>query len=423
MQIMKTWNHALRSIYISIGLIFGFLLSTHSIFAEENLHYGRLNVKPKVETILEHESNIFLDAENEVEDTIFLLKPGILLEYRDPKPYNYFQAGYNLTLASFFKRNDNNYQSQEPYIKCGLRTPTGFTARFSERFFKTADPLGSENGYRFGKKTSRSENTIDFTIGQYFTDRLSFETMYQNYALRYRDGRRSATDRGDQWQDRTDNIISLKTLMKLTGSRKTSLLAEYRFTDGTYERQKPASTSQDHNINSFLVGLKFEPGSKLSGEAKMGFEEKSFDNSLNEYNRPYEDNSTWIIETDIFFEMSKITNFMFRFHRSIEGAPDKDASSYVDTNIEYILSHRIHHKMKFKQGLNWVNSDYRDENPGVPNKYFNYYRISFGLDYEMKDWLLLKSEFHYETKTASHSNFYKSEFTGNSLLFIMEATL
>jgi len=420
---MKTWKRVLRSIYMSIGLIIGLLLGTHSIFAEENIHYGRLNVKPTIKTILEHQSNIFLEDKDEVEDTIFLLKPGVLLEYRDPKPHNYFQAGYNLILASYFKRNDNNYQSQEPYIKFGLRTPTGFIARFSERYIKTADPLGSSNGYRFGKKTARSENTIDFTVGQTFTDRLSIETMFQNFAIRYRDGRRSALDRGDQWQDRTDNILSLKSLLKLTGTRKTSLLAEFVFTESSYERQKPESRSQDHNINSFLVGLQFEPGGKLSGEAKIGFEDKSFDNSLDENNRPYEDNSTWIIDTEVLFEMSKITNFMFMFHRSIEGAPDRDAASYVDTNIEYILNHRIHHKMIFKQGLNWINSDYRDEYPGLPNKYFNYYRISFGLDYEMKDWLKLVSEFHYETKTASHSKFYSSEFTSNSLLFCVEAAL
>jgi hypothetical protein len=397
------------------------MLTTLPIYAEGNIHYGRLNVKPKLETELIHYSNIFLDDVDEVEDTVFTIQPSIMLEYKDNTPGNYFQTGYDLKLASYFKRNDNNYQTHEPYLKCGLRTPTGFIARFSERFMRTADPLGSATHYGEGRRTARSENTIDFTFGQYFTDRFSFETMYQNFAIRYRDGRRSDNDRGDQWQDRTDNIFSLKALMLITGSRKTSVLAEYRFTDSSYDRQNPESNSQDHNINTFLTGFRFEPGSKLSGEAKLGFENKSFDNSVDEYNRPYEDNSTWVIETDIKFEMSKITELGFKFIRSIEGAPDRDAASYVDTNIEFNLSHQIQHKVKFHTLLNWINSDYRDEKPGIPNKYLNYYALGFELEYKMRDWLKIESGYLYATKTASHSNFYKSEFTNNVLFFSSKA--
>ena len=419
---MKTWKRSLRSIYISIGLVIGLILSTHSIYAEGNIHYGRLNVKPMFDTFLFHSSNIFLDSEHEVEDTYLILCPKIMFEYLDPAPGNYLQAGYDLKLASYFKRNNNNYQAQEPYLRFGFRTPTGFIARFSERYLKTADPLGSSNHYNQGKRTARSENTIDFTIGQYFTDRLSIETMYQNFAIRYRDGRRSAVDlRGDQWQDRTDNIFSLKTLLLITGSRKTSVLAEYRFTDSTYERQFSDSTSQDHKINTFLTGFRFEPGSKLAGEAKLGFENKSFDNSTDEYDRPYEDNSSWVIETDIKFEMSKITNFEFKFIRSIEGAPDKDAASYVDTNIEFALKHQVKHKVFFNSHLNWVNSDYRDEKPGIPNKFFNMYEIGFGLEYNMKDWLTIAGGYFYATKTASHSDFYQSEYTDSTLFIASKA--
>ena len=393
------------------------MLSTHSIYAEGNIHYGRLNIKPKLWTSISHDSNIFSEADHEVEDTILLLKPSIILEYMDQRPENFFQSGYDLKLASYFKRNNNNYQTHEPYLRLGLRTPTGFFARFSERYMKTADPLGSSNSYGKGKRTARSENTLDFTFGQFFSDRLSIETMYQNYALRYRDAH-------DQHQDRTDNIFTLGMYMLLTQSRKTSLLAEYRYTNGSYDRQ-PSDTSEDHKINTFLVGFRFEPGGKLMGSAKLGFEEKSFDNShalLNGNEYSYEDNSTWVIETIVLFQMSEITNFEFQFIRSIEGAPDRDAASYVDTNIGFDLKHQVHHKTFFKSGLNWVNSDYRDERDGKPNKYFNLYKLYFGIEYNMKEWMKVTGRYLYETKTASHSTYYSSEYSGSSLLLGMDAS-
>jgi len=414
---MKTWKRSLRSIYVCIGLIVGLMLSTHSIFAEGNIHYGRLNVKPKISSSLSHESNVFSEDKDEIEDTIFTLKPSIMLDYLDNRPGNYFQTGYELELASYFKQNNNNYQKHQPYLKFGVQMPSGFLTRFSEQFMKTADPYGSRNSYGRGRKTARSENTIDITFGQFFTDRLSVETMYQVYALRYRDAR-------DQHQDRTDNIITLGMYMLLTQTRKTSLLAEYKYTNGTYDRQD-SSTSEDHNINTFLVGLRFEPGGKLMGSAKLGFEGKSFDNpkaviSGNEYS--YEDNTTWVIETNVFFQMSEISNIGFRFIRSIEGSPDRDAASYVDTNIGFDLNHKVQHKVFFNSGLNWVNSDYRDERNGIPNKYFNLYSIYLGFEYHMKEWLNVTGKFSYETKTASHSRYYSSEYSGNTLLLGMDAS-
>jgi len=415
MQIMKTWKRSLRSIYLCIGLIVGLMLSTNSIYAEGNIHYGRLNIKPKISSSILHKSNIFYDEKDEIEDTIFILQPCIMLEYKDNRPQNYFQTGYDLILASYFKRNNNNYQTHEPYLRFGLRTPTGFIARFSERYMKTADPLGSNTSYRKGERTARSENTIDFTFGQYFTDRLSIETMYQNFGIRYRDWR------DQHFQDRTDNIFSLGMYMLLTHSRKTSLLAEYTYTDGKYDRQDP-STSTDHSINTFLVGLRFEPGGKLMGSAKLGFEDKRFDNSIDEHGYILDDNSTWVIKTNVLFQMTDITNFGFQFIRSIEGAPDRDAASYVDTNIGFDLRHQVHHKTFFNSGLNWVNSDYRDERDGKPNKYFNLYTLYFGFEYNMKEWLKITGKYLYETKTASHSDYYRSEYSGNNLLLGLDAT-
>ncbi len=414
MRTMKTLKGSFKTITICIGFIFGIILSAQPILAQGNIHYGRLNVKPQIGAILEHNNNIFLDANNETEDTILTLRPSIAIEYMDSRPGNYFQSGYDLEFASYFKKNDNNYQKHQPFLTFGMQTPAGFFGRFSERFMKTADPYGAENNYGEGKRTARTENTLDFTFGYQFMDRYSVETLFQNFALRYRDNL-------DQWQDRTENIFQLGFYMRVTPSGKTSMLAEYRFTDATYDRQI-SSVAQDHQLGDFLVGFRFEPGAKLSGAVKLGYGSKAFDRSVDQSNNPYEDNNTWLIETNVQFQFSEITNMGFRFTRSIEGAPDMDAASYVDTTIGFDLYHQVKHKTFFKSGLAWTNSDYRDENPGIPNKYFNLYTIYLGLDYNIQEWLKAGFKYSYDTKTASHSRWYDTaEYTNNKLVVEVNA--
>ena len=411
---MKTLKRSFKTFCICVSFIFGMLLQTQPIFADGNIHYGRLNIKPQFGGKLEHNNNIFLDSNNEVEDVIFTIKPSVALEYLDNRPGNYFQSGYDLEIASYLKKNDNNYQKHQPYLTFGVQTPAGFFGRFSERFLKTADPYGADNSYGIGKRTARSENVIDFTFGYQLMDRYSVETMFQNFALRYRDG-------FDQWQDRTENIFQLGVYMRVTPSGKTSMLAEYRFTDATYDRQNSA-TSQDHQLNDFLVGFRFEPGGKLAGSVKLGYGSKAFDNSVDSANHSFEDNNTWLIETNVQFKFSEITNIGFRFNRSIEGAPDTDAASYVDTTIGFDLLHQVKHKTFFKSGLAWTNSDYRDENPGIPNKYFNLYTIYLGLDYNIQEWLKTGVKYSYDTKTASHSRWYDVvEYTNNKLVVEVNA--
>ncbi|KPA14109.1 conserved hypothetical protein, secreted, partial [Candidatus Magnetomorum sp. HK-1] len=404
---------SLKTISICISFILGMFLSTQLVLAQGNIHFGRMNVKPQVGAVLEHNNNIFAESKDEIEDVILTIKPKIKFEHLSQRPGNYFQAGYDLEFASYFKKNDNNYQKHQPYLTMGFKTPAGFFAQFSERFMKTADPLGAENSYGFGKRTQRSEYTMDLTFGYEFWDRYTVKTMLQNYALRY-------FDTYDYWQDRTDNIFKLSFDMRVTPSGKTKVSAEYRFTDATYDRQK-VSKSQDHHLGDFLVGFEFEPGGKLIGSAKLGYGSKAFDNSIDDKNRSYEDNNTWLIETNIQFKFSEITKLGFQFTRSIEGAPDRDAASYVDTTIGFDLDHQVKHKTFFKSGLNWTNLDYRDEIPGVPNKYFNFYYLYFGLDYNIQDWLTTGFTYSYETKTASHSTWYNSEYTVNKLIVKVNA--
>jgi len=410
---MKTRKSSYKTIAKCISLILGMLLTTQLVFAQGNIHYGRLNVKPQVEASLEHNSNIFAESEDEVEDIILTVKPSIMLEYQDKRPGNYFQSGYNLDFATYLKRNDNNYQKHEPFIRCGLKTPAGFFASFSEKFMKTADPYGAFNSYKRGMRTQRSENTINLNFGYQLMDRYSVETSFENFALRYYDD-------DDYWQDLTENVIKLGVYMRVTPSGKTSMLAEYNLVDATYDRQK-SSTAQDHQLHNFLVGFRFEPGGKLIGSAKLGYGSKGFDNNVDNDNNPYEDNNTWLIETNVKFNFSKITKIGFNFSRSIEGAPDRDAASYVDTTIGFDLDHQIKNKTFFISGIEWCNSDYRDEIPDIPNKYFNYYTLHFGLNYNIQDWLKTGFRYTYETKTASHSRWFKSEYTINKLLFKADA--
>lgn len=396
-------------------------------FGQGNIHMGRILITPKFALQGEYNDNIYsAPKESKNEDFIFKLTPGLMLNYTGAQPGNTFMMGYDVELAAYSKKNNNNYQKHQPYLSLGVKTPSGVFFNMSERYVKTADPYGAENSYKLGTKTRRMENTLDFTLGYRYST-YSVETLVQRYFTRY-------DAIADQWQDRTDNKIGFSFFIKPTPAEKLSFLVQYRMTSADYDKQNDtnkaissggnnwkSSTSQNYKLNDYLVGIRFEPGGKLTGDAKIGYSDKQFDNEKDVNGSKYSDANTWIIETTLFFNMSQKTNLEFFFNRSIQGSPDMDAASFVDTNIGGKVRHKLVERVSLNGGLKWGNSDYRDEYGDKPNKFYNSYEFSMGADYSIQQWLQTGVAYQYKTKNSSHSKYSSSEYDINILSFDLKA--
>lgn len=400
-----------------------------SLAEDEGIHFGRIKITPRFDFESRYDSNVFLSSKNEIADNILSLKPDFSMKYLGNNG-NHVTCGYKLTLVSYLERNDNNYQSHSPYLTFSINTPMGFYLKFKENYTKTADPYGSENTYGKGNRTSRWKNDSALTVGYQFY-RGGFELLYNNKLLRY-------DDTFDQWQESTDNELNLKIFANI--SRKISAILSYKYVMTEYDQQNSniqmgnsgnrwsSNNSQDASLNNVLVGFRFEPGGKITGEAKIGYGSKDFDNESDYKNRSYEDLSTWVTETKLSYRPNIKSELKFRFERKVKGAPDDDASSIVITDLFFNLKQKVMEKVHVLGELSWGNADYRDEYSEIagvprPNKYLNEYGISCALEYEIQRYINATLEFAHTIRNASHSKYLSYEFEKNEVVFMVSGKL
>ena len=406
----KKWVVILADL-LTICIVLSFL--AESVFAKGNIHLGRLKVKPGITYKGEFNDNIYSAKSDLKSDFIHTLAPSIILSYTGSTPDNFFDAGYSPDFVYYSEYSDNNYIGHKPFISGGLKTPAGLYSRISNNYVSTEDPYGSATGYGIGDKTKRWNNALDFVLGWEFGGKFVIEPIYKNYIERF-------DLEKDKWQDRTDNIYGVSFFVKLTS--KTSTFGQYRYTAARYDEQDggvfgwSSTTSQNYKLNDYFIGARFEPGGKLSGEAKLGFGNKLFENRLDKDNNPYEDVSSWITETSVSFTATEKTNLSLSLQRSHKGSPDSDAASYIDTLIGLSFNQKLVNRISINLGAEWVNNDYQDEYAGKAEKSFNIYTGKGGLSYIIQDWFNASVNYKYKSKQASKT-YESAEFEQNILSF------
>lgn len=411
----------------------GFTLS--SVYASaEGLRFGKMAVEPEAGLEAEYNDNIFLDDENERDDVIFRFTPGVAFSYSG-NPGNYVKTGYDLELGMYVDYDDNNYHSHNPYLSLGFKAPAGFYLNFDDNFKYSSDPHGSENQYNEGVKTKRWNNTAEIVAGWEF-ERITVEGAYKNYLIRYMED-------DDKWQDRIDHQFAGTVYFKIT--HKTSVFGQFRYTMAEYDAQNDGiadsdgnpywteDNSEDNKLYEYFAGFKFEPGQKLTGQIKVGYGERSFDNELSPMldtsgnQRRYEDQSTWVAtwvaETSVIYKPVQRTRISFDLSRSYKGSPDTYSSSYIDTLIAIALKQGLSEKISVKAGADWNRTDYFDEDTGQPRRYFDIYTLNAGLEWEILRWLTAGLEYEFKTKNASDSLYETEEYQNNKITVYVEGQL
>jgi len=402
---------------LTVCLFFSFY--TASVLAQGNIGTGKTKFEAEISYKGEYNDNIYsADGKTattpEQDDFIHTVTPSLRLRF-DGAPGNFFSAGYNVDIVAYSDFSSNNYETHKPSVSLGFKSPAGFYLKASDNYLNTADPYGTDNQYKLGTpNTERWTNSLNLTVGHTFAGSFGIEGMYKNYLERF-------DLQDDKWQDRIDHVYGVTLLYKITP--KTSLLAQYRRTDAEYDSQNdgvagrgPAwtkTTSQDYDLNDAFFGVRFEPGGKVTGEIKLGYGDKNFDNIVDNSGNRYEDESTWVAETSVNYSPIERTRFTLDFARSQTGSPDSDASTYVDTKMGLRLRQGLAHRFTLNLGAEWSNNDYQVY-PGIVDKYFDVYTIKAGLDWDIKKWLSAGIDYEYKSKEASNEAAYgSSEYKSN----------
>ncbi|MFC1816100.1 outer membrane beta-barrel protein [Thermodesulfobacteriota bacterium] len=417
MEMIQTKHYTMFKGSWAALLVLLFSFQAGPAFSQGNLHIGRLKVTTGLTYKLAYNDNIFAERTNEEEDFIHTVTPAVQFDYAGT-PGNFFSAGYKADLVAYSDFSDNNYQSHRPFVSLGIKTPVGFYFRAKDFFKQTADPYGTVNQYGIGSKTNRYDNTADFAVGYDFFERFGVEAIYRYYIIRY-------DLREDEWQDRSDHRYGATFFYKL--SPKTSVFFQYRRTQAEYDEQNDgvlgwrSATSQDYTLNDYFLGARSEPGGKLNGQIKIGYGDKNFDNTIDKDDKRYQDLSSWIAETLLNWQARQRTRWTFKLSRSHQGSPDADAASYIDTIIGLGLNQGMANRLTLKLGFEYNKNDYQNEVAGRPDKYFDIYTHTAGLDWAINEWLTAGLSYKRLNKTASNAQYKTSEYDSNILAVFLRA--
>ena len=384
-------------------------LSAVPVLAKGNLKLGRLKILTSLKYKGEYDSNIFYSKDNYQDDYLNWITPRISFEREGSNPNSFFRGGYSADLVYYSDYTVNNYIAHHPYIAWRHTMPSGVYFQITDTFLHTADPYGTESEFLKGKPQSvRWSNILGLTLGYNFAEKYGIETYYSNNLDRFLEAK-------DEWQDRIDNKFGGYLLYNFTP--KTSILAGYRRTLAEYDSQNDgifdqsrvggagtnwsSTTSQDYVLNDFYVGMRFKPGGKFSGELKLGWGNKEWDNQFDIDGNQYTDRDTWVSETSLTYIHSEKTTLDFSFNRKHLGSPDATGQSFVDTLLSLSLSQALVNRWTLRAGVAWNNNDYFGVAPGYPEKYFNRYRGEAGVDWAINDWFSAGLGYLYEIKTAA----------------------
>ena len=395
------------------------LCMAQGVMAQGNIQIGQIKVLPRVNYTGQWEDNIYQDNKDTKSDYLHNLGAGLGLDYtRDDD--NYARIGYDVTNVRYDEYSENDYWKHNVLAKLAYKSPMGFYTTFSENFRQSADPYDSDDEYASGQPTKRWINDARLGLGFEFSDRIKTEVYYRNY-------RKEFHEFSDQHKDRMENEPGIIAYYKFMP--KTSALFEYRATFTKYSKQEDASdnsygyddeTSQDSTYHRFLLGLHWDASAKITGDVKLGWGIKNYDNDEDYAGREYKDANTWIAETRLGYQMFKRTGLRFSLLREAKDDTNAATGSYEHTKVGLGVDQGITQQLSLVGDLAYTydSYEYEEDSSGDtdPDKNVNIYSASLGLNYAFNDWLNAGVGYKYKEK-SNNSHYDYDDYTDHIYSF------
>ena len=396
---------------------------TTSVCAQDNLRLGRAHLITGLQYSGEFNDNIFSDPDNEESDYIHTITPSIKLVYPGTNPGNYFKADYSVGIVRYNDFSDTDYENHRFFAGFGYRAPAGIYVMADDLYQNTADPFGSENTYNEGTQTERWNNAINLTAGYDFAEIYTVELYARNFVERY------DLD-ADQYQDRTQITVGGQLFYRLN---KMQLLGELRRSALTFDEQDDGidgwdeDNSQDHALTEALFGIRFQPGGKIVGNAKIGYQAVSFENSKDKNGNKYNDDPNVIGEVDVSYYLSEQTAFKlfggrYRNTSVTAGNAGDVSSSYMNTYGGVGLTQKVMTKLSLNIEYERNLEDYMDVSSSNDDKLLIANTLRGGLDYDINNWLDAGVTLSYKDKKSDTSQYEDEEYTVTQYGFYVELT-
>jgi polysaccharide biosynthesis protein VpsM len=384
-----------RAVVMSAGIVLLALAGYATpAAAQGNIQLGPFRILTSLELALEYDDNILLTRDNKIDDLIWIISPGILIEI--PAKSYALRLGYRADILEYTENSEFNTVHHNALFDAQYNFPWNLSVRLSDRFVITDDFAGFPVPEQT-VLTKRTENTLETGANYVLRERYSFDGSFRWFLVRY-------DDRQFQNDDRDDYTVSGTFFYRILP--KTSVLGAVDYTWIRYD-QAVSSRLNDSEGWRFWLGLKGDLTAKTTILVKAGWEWKNYDNPIQR------DWDGLVAEGNIIWkyrEPSQVRLFGGRANveSTFEGQPYY-VSNYAGAEVRHFLGERLTLTARALGGVN--DYPYNTVTPEKTAKRSDtFIEAGVSLRYQVRKWLALELGYNF---LDLNSNFDEFDYTDN----------
>jgi hypothetical protein len=372
----------MKTIKFVILCIFFYLCSAAAVFAqsyaEEGIRIGEdeftdvighqlgpVNVKAKVDTDMQYDSNIFWTPNDKKADLYNVTSPYVLVNMPlgiDQR--HLLQLMYNADIGTFSDYKSQNYINQYAAFNGDFKLPFGYID-VQDDFDYTSDRATTE----FTSRIPRYDNIASTVVGVKF-NKLSMETGYSDNIRDY------VSDLYSQYSH-TEDMVSETALYQILP--KTKALIEYDHGWITYYKD----SDRNGDYDQVRVGLKGDITGKTQALIKVGFQDRTYDN-INGF-------SGFVASAGTITQFSERTKLSLNYDQSAQESVYEN-NNYYDMHYFYAtLNQKLmsHLELILNSGIS--RNIYPEVDPTLFQKRMDSILVEgISLRYNIKQWAVAK---------------------------------
>jgi len=371
--------------------------------AAQGLELGPFRILPSLGLSIEYDDNILLTKDDRIDDFIFHIIPGVVIELPSRK-YS-IRLGYQADILRYADNTDLDTVHQSALADARVDFNVGLGLRLTDRFLITNDFAGFPVP-ELTQLVNRWENTLDAGVDYTVRERYTLDVNFRWFMVDYKD------DPQYNQFDRDDYTISGTLFYRI--QPKTSILGEVDYVLVRYD--EPAS-ARDRNSDGwrFKVGVKGDITAKTTVLFKIGWEWKDYENPRR---------GDWdglIAELNVIWkyrEPSEVRVFGGRANvESLYEGANYYVSTYGGAEVRHFLNERLILRVR---GLGGVNQYPEDVLLGVnsANRTDTFFEGGVSLKYQMRRWLAFELGYNYLVLNSNYDQYdYRDNRVQASVLF------
>ncbi|MBI4372622.1 MAG: outer membrane beta-barrel protein [Candidatus Omnitrophica bacterium] len=360
-----------------------------------------IHVKPYFKGTVEYNSNVFLEPEapKTRDEALWIWTPGVSVNYPfgDQKQHR-VGAVYEARITEFTKYDEHDDVGQSVGVIGNFKLSDALYTNITEEFVQDAARAGT----RSAKRIEYIDNKVSPTIGYHWRD-WTFEGEYWNTIRDFE----SAIYRAFSYANNGATARAYRTL-----APNFRGVVDYTFSYYDYA----ADETRVGHYNQFRAGVTGKLSERTNLLTRIGYQEREYRAHDTEFHIPVGD-------FRLTHRLTSKTNLDFYIHRTTAESTFTNNRALDEKLAQVSGNYLFNSKFRGRAGAAYIRHDFdRTAATGatVVKRRDHIGRLSVGLDYFFRPWLIMNLDYHYDRSNSNNSNF---DYTNNQVALGMTMPL